>query len=308
MKVLVIGGTGTLAKSLIPLLLRDDRIQRIRILSRGEHAQSELREKYRGERMDFFIGDVRDRERILMASEGCDQVYHFAANKEVDTAEYNPFEAVLTNIIGTQNVIRAVRKNEIKKAIFTSSDKACEPINLYGATKLVAEKMFIQSNIGYHKSRYACVRYGNVLASQGSVVERWRQGVRSITDPTMTRFFWSPDQAARFVMDAMFHMEGGEIFIPKMKATTIQALFQVVVKGGLAQVTGERGGEKQHECLISRHEWDLVTDCGWCWIKWPSMKLFPVKRKGTPVESSSLGYTSDLAVHMDDLQLEELCK
>jgi UDP-N-acetylglucosamine 4,6-dehydratase/5-epimerase len=305
--VLVTGGTGTLAQHLLPMLLADPRIERIRCLSRGEHKQMELAEKYAKERIDFFLGDVRDRERVLLASEGCQQIYHLAAHKGVDSAEYNVTEVTATNILGTHNVITAARQNGVERVMFTSSDKACEPINIYGGTKLVAEKMTIQANIGRHRTRYSACRYGNVLASNGSVVQKWREGWNLMTYPSMTRFFISPHNAAAFVHRAMTEMEGAEVFIPKMKSTTMRDLWDAVCPGKTFAEVGKRPGEKDDECLISKHEVSEVTDIGWAFVRWPEFKLFPSLRKGKPIPYLS-GYTSRLAERFTKLELEDLCR
>ena len=311
---LIVGGTGTLAGALIPLLLSDPRITRIRCLSRGEHKQEEFRERFKGERIDWFLGDVRDKERVLLASEGCEQVYHLAAHKGVDSAEYQPTECIATNVLGTHNVIYAARKNLVGRVIFTSTDKSVEPINIYGATKLVAEKMMVEANVGRHSTRYSVCRYGNVLGSNGSVVQKWRQGWNSVTDPNMTRFFIRPKEAANFVYSGMTYMEGGEVFIPKMKSTTIGELYSCVRKDKTFNIVGVRPGEKFHECLCSKHEADLVTDFGWCFVRWPEFGLFPSRKRGSEVEADLLnqirndGYTSFVAPRFSPEELESICQ
>ncbi len=274
--VLIVGGTGTLGKNCIPILLQNPQIERIRILSRGEHTQMEMHEALSEEarkRIDFFIGDCRDRERMLHASQGAHLVFHFAAMKSVDKAEYDPWEAVQTNIIGTKNVIEACLQNQVEKAIFTSTDKAVAPLNIYGASKLVAEKLFIQGNIGKSRTRFSVMRYGNVIGSNGSVLTKWKTKIEAgkkieITDAEMTRFFISPKNAAKFVVDSSERATGGEVFIPKMKSCTMinlaRALFTYlgVNKSPLdeADFVGIRPGEKMHEVLISSDEVELSTD------------------------------------------------
>jgi UDP-N-acetylglucosamine 4,6-dehydratase len=312
MNVLIIGGTGTLGSAILPVLLSDPRIERIRVLSRGEHKQVELASQLNNNRIDWLIGDVRDRDRIVLASEGCSQIYLFAAVKSVDKAEYDPMEAVLTNIMGAYNTIYAARLNKIQKVLLTSSDKASDPVNCYGATKLVAEKLFIQANIGRHWTRYSVVRFGNQLGSNGSVVQKWRAWHNLMTDPDMTRFWIHPKDAASFVYKCMTSMEGGELFIPKMKSTTMKDLWEVVMGPQKYTVIGDRPGEKKHECLISPNETELVTDLEWCWVKWPSHHLFPVVKRGQKLENGRKlkkeGFTSLNADRFTFEEMKKLCQ
>jgi UDP-N-acetylglucosamine 4,6-dehydratase len=243
---------------------------------------------------------------MLCASEGCHEIYHLAAIKHVDRAEYDPLECVATNIEGTANVIHAARTNKVEKVVFTSSDKAVEPINIYGASKLVAEKLVIQANIGRHRTKYSVCRYGNVVASNGSAIQRWRNGENNVTDPDMTRFFILPKDAAAFVYRAMTEMEGAEVFVPKMKSTTIGELFRCVSQKE-PNIVGVRPGEKKDECLVSKHENGLITDIGWCLVRWPEFNLFPSVKRGTLVSLPS-GYTSMDSQRFTKEELEELCR
>lgn len=312
MIVSLIGGSGTLGKQVVPLLLNNPVIERIRILSRGEHTQMRLAEIFKGKPVDFFIGDVRDAERVKRATERCDAVFHFAAIKSVDGAEYNPWEAVLTNVIGTKNVIEACYANRVSKAIFTSTDKAVEPLNLYGATKLVAEKMFVQANIGRHDTKFSVCRYGNVLASQGSVIEKWAKAIEEnkriqITDEAMTRFFISPKRAAEFVVNCFHEMRGGEVFIPKMKSVSMINLARAYIGPGFkledVDWLGIRPGEKLHEVLVGACETNVTTDCGNKYIRWPETRLFPTEQYGKCIEK---GFTSQNAERFTEGELEEL--
>lgn len=314
----IIGGTGTLAKHVVPILLQNPQIRRIRLLSRGEHAQSELQEKWRNERIDFFVGDCRDRERMEKATEDCSIVFHFAAMKSVDKAEYDPWEAIQTNIEGTKNVIEACLKNQVERAIFTSTDKAVAPLNIYGASKLCAEKLFIQANIGKHRTRFAVCRYGNVLGSNGSVLNKWRTSLErmeplQITHEEMTRFFILPENAAQFVVTSAYQMQGGEVFVPKMKSTTMINLARcfMELQGKKWQLedakwVGVRPGEKMHEVLISDDEVVLTTDAESHYIRWPNENLFPVMQHGKRVTK---GFTSQTAERFSLQELRELiCK
>lgn len=313
---LIVGGTGTLAKQVIPVLLRNPQIERIRILSRGEHAQTEMIEKLeQRNKLDFFIGDIRDPERLLRASDGCDMVFHFAAMKSIDHAEYNPWEAVQTNIIGTKNVIDACLKNEVERAIFASTDKAVAALNLYGATKLVAEKLFIQGNIGRHRTKFSVARWGNMLGSNGSVLNKWKS--RSLlgqslqlTDKEMTRFFILPQRAAEFVVARLYEANGGEVFIPKMKSCTMPGLLEAFSRymgktDTKIEWIGTRPGEKIHEVLISEDEIPLVTDCEDYFIRWPNQNLFPVLRRGAPVDRMFSSFNCE---RFTDQELEELVR
>lgn len=309
MIVLIIGGTGTLGKQVTSILLRNPQIERLRILSRGEHSQMEMQEFYNqgsdGARLDFFVGDVRDRDRIREASKDCNHVYHFAAMKSVDKAEYDPWEAVLTNIEGTKNVIEACKENKVKKAIFTSTDKAVAPLNIYGASKLVAEKLFIQANIGRHETSFGVCRYGNVLGSNGSVFAKWRKRMESgqkipLTHEEMTRFFILPERAAEFVTTSLEQMKGGEIFIPQMKSTTMINLARAFMElhgkdfhMANADWIGIRPGEKMHEVLISEDEKECITHQDDRFIRWPEKNLFPVKRRGRAWTKSFTSYTAE---------------
>ena len=306
--ILIIGGSGTLACNLIPLLLNDCNVSRIRCLSRGEHRQKEAAEIVKSDRCDFILGNVQDLERVHRAMRGCESVFHFAAMKSIERAEYDWEEAIATNIQGTKNVIEACREEGIKRAIFTSTDKAVAPVNLYGATKLVAEKSFIQGNVGNHQCRFSCLRYGNVLASQGSVIETWTKAQTEgrkiqITDPDMTRFFWSPKDAAKFCYERWKEMRGGEIFLPKMKAITMFALMKDLFPNSELEVVGKRPGEKMHETLVSKDEREYVTDCGEYWVRWPSHALFPFSKIGKPIPIGEESYCSDKAFILTEQEI-----
>lgn len=261
--ILVTGGTGSFGQKLIEVLLRDHSAERLIVFSRDEMKQHEMRLRFPEDRFPqirYFIGDVRDERRLVRAFDGVDLVIHAAALKQVPTAEYNPMEAVKTNIDGTRNVIDAALDTGVSRVIALSTDKAVNPINLYGATKLVAEKLVVQSNsyAGRKDTRLACVRYGNVLGSRGSVIPVFKNQMESgklqITDPRMTRFWITLEQGVKFVMDCVARSKGGEIFVPKLSTMKITELADAVAPGVPCEYTGIRPGEKLHEALISEDE------------------------------------------------------
>lgn len=259
--VLITGGSGALGTALVSKLLTM-KIGRIVVYSRGEHRQETMaREFNHDDRLRFFIGDVRDKHRLEMAMRDIDTVIHAAALKVVPTCEYNPFEAVQTNIIGAQNVIQAALRTGVKRAITTSTDKAVNPINLYGATKLAAEKIFVAANnlSGEGGCRFSVVRYGNVLNSTGSVVPYFKALAKEgkplpITNPDMTRFWITLDQAVEFVLAGLVDMLGREIFIPKLPSVRIMDLAEAIAPGKVRKHVGIRPGEKIHEILMTMDE------------------------------------------------------
>lgn len=259
--ILITGGTGSFGHKFVEVVLRDHNPTVVRIFSRGELLQQEMRQKFNNdERLRFFIGDVRDRDRVYRAMNGVDIVVHAAALKQVPTCEYNPIEAVRTNIDGAVNVVDAAIDNGVEKAIAISSDKAVQPVNLYGATKLVMERLFVQANVytGRQKARFSCVRYGNVVGSRGSVVplflEQRKNNEITITDERMTRFWITLEQGVRFVIDRIERMYGGEIFIPKIPSMKVTDLAEAIAPEAKRKITGIRPGEKINEILITEEE------------------------------------------------------
>jgi UDP-N-acetylglucosamine 4,6-dehydratase (inverting) len=262
--ILVTGGTGSFGKKFTQTVLKEHNPKVIRIFSRGELKQQQMREQFQqfpnAEKLRFFIGDVRDRDRLHRAMNGVDIVIHAAALKQVPTCEYNPIEAVRTNIDGAANVIDAAIDNNVEKVMALSTDKAVHPVNLYGATKLVAEKLFIQGNTysGGRKTKFSCVRYGNVMASRGSVIpvfqEQRKIGVVTITDKNMTRFWITQEQAVRFIINCIEKMKGGEIFVPKIPSMKIIDLAEVIAPECKREVIGIRPGEKINEVLLTGEE------------------------------------------------------
>jgi len=258
--ILVTGGTGSFGKKFIETVLKNHEPKKVIVYSRDELKQFEMRQKWpdnNGTLMRYFIGDVRDLERLKRALEGVDIVIHAAALKQVPTAEYNPFEAVKTNIIGAQNVIDAAMQSEVKRVIALSTDKAAAPINLYGATKLTSDKLFIAANNykGWHDIKFSVVRYGNVMGSRGSVIpfflKKSKDGVLPITDDRMTRFNITLQEGVDFVLTSLEKMWGGELFVPKIPSYRITDLAKAIAPDVKREIVGIRPGEKLHEEMIT---------------------------------------------------------
>ncbi len=258
--ILLTGGTGSFGKHFCHYLLNKCKPKVIRVFSRDELKQHEMRQEFDDDRLRFFIGDVRDVERLRRAMEGADYVVHAAALKQVPACEYNPFEAVKTNIHGAQNIIDAAIDVGVEKVVALSTDKAVNPVNLYGATKLCADKLFVQGNAysGDRITRFSCVRYGNVIGSRGSVIpvflRQKEMGVLTVTDERMTRFWITLDEAVELVLNAFRYMQGGEIFIPKIPSMKIIDLARAICPECKVKIIGIRPGEKLHEALTGEDE------------------------------------------------------
>lgn len=271
-KVLIIGGTGTIGQSLLSYILKEGP-EVVRILSRDEHKQFELREKMiRYPNIRYLIGDIRDGDRVARAAEDIDYVFHLAAMKHVPSCEYNPYEAVKTNVIGTENVISAARNAGVKRVIFTSTDKAIAPTNAYGASKLMAERLIAsaQYNSGSHATIFAAVRFGNVMGSRGSVIPLFKSQIIenrriTVTDKTMSRFMMTLNQATELTIKAMITAQGGEIFVLKMPIVSLKDLAEVIVEETAKKINinpksieiaeiGLRPGEKMYEELMTMEE------------------------------------------------------
>lgn len=255
--ILVTGGTGSFGHSFIPMTLKRFNPKKIIVLSRDEMKQWEMAKKFEGDdRVRFFIGDVRDRERLYRALDGVDYVVHAAATKIVPTAEYNPFECIKTNINGAMNLIDACIDKGVKRVVALSTDKASSPINLYGATKLASDKLFVSGNsyAGGHDTRFSVVRYGNVMGSRGSVIPFFMSvkdsGVLPITDPRMTRFMISLEQGVELVWHAFEDMEGGEIYVKKIPSMKVTDVARVISPDAEQKIVGIRPGEKLHEQMV----------------------------------------------------------
>jgi len=259
--VLITGGTGSFGKKFIEIMLKDYQPKKLIIFSRDELKQYEMQAAgFDHPSLRYFIGDIRDRDRLIRAMNGVDIVVHAAALKQVPACEYNPMEAIKTNIMGTSNVMEAALDAGVKKVLALSTDKAVNPVNLYGATKLAAEKLVVQSNAyaAGTATRYSCVRYGNVVGSRGSVVpvflKQRESGKVTITDDRMTRFWLSLEQGVRFVISCIEQMEGGEVFVPKIPSMHVADLARAIAPKAKIDIIGIRPGEKLHEVMISEDE------------------------------------------------------
>ena len=263
-KILITGGTGSLGQALTKRLLKED-VDVIRIFSRDELKQSVMQSELNDTRLRFLIGDIRDKDRLSRALEDIDIVFHAAALKHVPVAEYNPFEAVKTNVNGSQNLIEACLDNNVKIAIGIGTDKAVSPLNTYGATKLLMERIFVSANNyrGNRAIKFICVRYGNVLGSRGSIVPLFTEQIKSgknitITDPNMTRFNITMNEALDLIFRAVKEGKGGEVFVPKLKAYKVgdikDAILELLNSNNETKIIDVRPGEKRHEMLINRDE------------------------------------------------------
>jgi len=276
--ILITGGTGSLGKKMTQIILESYAINKLIIFSRDELKQFEMAQRWNPTKhpIKYILGDVRDRERLMHAFQGVDYVIHAAALKQVPAAECNPSEYIKTNIIGAMNVIDASQYNKVKKVVALSTDKACNPINLYGATKLCSDKLFVAVNAyrDQETTQFAVVRYGNVLGSRGSVIpffkERAQKGVLPITDMRMTRFWITLDQAVHFVIKTLELSKGGEIFVPRIASMKITDLAQAIAPDCKLEEVGIRPGEKLHEILISEDDARNTVEFNECYIIQPN--------------------------------------
>lgn len=254
--ILITGGTGSFGNAFVTKILGTN-VKRIIVFSRDELKQFEMAQRVTDPRIRFFIGDVRDKDRLYRAFDGVDIIVHAAALKQVPACEYNPFEAIRTNVLGAENIIEAAIDRNVKRVIALSTDKAASPINLYGATKLCSDKLFVAANsyVGKKETRFAVVRYGNVVGSRGSVIPFFKKiketGRLPITDPRMTRFWITLEQGVQFVIDSVSRMQGGEIFVPKIPSMSITDLAKAIAPECEIDVIGIRPGEKLHEVMIT---------------------------------------------------------
>jgi UDP-N-acetylglucosamine 4,6-dehydratase (inverting) len=286
--ILITGGTGSFGKHMLRKLLEETDAERVIVFSRDELKQYELSHlpwlKPHDERVRFFLGDVRDPDRLKLAFEDVDVVIHAAALKQVPAAEYNPFEAIKTNVMGAQNVIDAARANKVKRVVALSTDKAAAPINLYGATKLCSDKLFIAANnySGARGTIYSVVRYGNVMGSRGSVIpfflSRRASGVLPVTDERMTRFSITLRQGVEFVMDCLDRMWGGELFVPKIPSYKILDVAAAIAPEAKIEIVGIRPGEKLHEEMITETDALATAEFDNYYVILPSLPLWNIER------------------------------
>lgn len=314
--ILVTGGTGSFGQCFVRTILESSRARKVIVFSRDELKQSRMQVAFaeHDDRLRYFLGDVRDASRLERAFEGVDIVVHAAALKQVPLLEYNPSEAVLTNIIGTQNVINAAIDRDVKKVLLVSTDKAANPANLYGATKMCAERITIRANFySAGRTKFGAVRYGNVLGSRGSLIqiieEQRKTGVVSLTHEDMTRFWITLDQGVKLVCNALERMQGGEIFIPKLPSMRVKDLIAVLAPECEFKIVGIRPGEKMHELLITPEEVRHTREFDDCYAVYAQHMFGSQDRVdigGAPV-SRDFVYASDKnAVWLDEPGLHKL--
>jgi UDP-N-acetylglucosamine 4,6-dehydratase/5-epimerase len=299
--ILITGGTGSFGRACISRICSEHDPAAIRVYSRDELKQLEVQRLYADEeRLRYLIGDVRDLPRLLRASRGVDVVIHAAAMKQVPACEYNPFEAVQTNLIGAENVVTAAIENDVPLTVALSTDKAVNPVNLYGATKLAAEKVFAQANAyaANSVSRFASVRYGNVMGSRGSVIPLFvaqaATGVITITDERMTRFWITLEQAVDFVLNALDRMGGGETFVPRVPSMRVTDMAEAIAPDCDRRVIGIRPGEKLHEVLVTEDESRHAVQTDWGFVILPEYASWPLKEhEGTQELPDGFRYASD---------------
>jgi UDP-N-acetylglucosamine 4,6-dehydratase len=299
--VLVTGGTGSFGRAFTRLMLDELHPAKIIVFSRDELKQHEMRVGgFDHPSLRYFIGDIRDRDRLRRAFAEVDIVVHAAAMKQVAACEYNPIEAIMTNVLGTRNVIDAALDTGVERALFIGTDKAVSPTNLYGATKLCGEKLFVESNAysGASGTRFSCSRYGNVVGSRGSVIPLFKQqretGTITVTDPRMTRFWITLEQGVRFVIHCVEEMHGGEVFVPKLPSMGLKDLADAIAPGCPIEEVGIRAGEKLHEVLVSEDEARHTLEFADMFVIWPTHSWWHGDRwsAGRPLRDG-YSFTSD---------------
>lgn len=299
--ILITGGTGSFGRRFIGRALEHHAPRRVVVFSRDELKQYEFQQELGNDpRVRFFIGDVRDRDRLERAFTDVEVVVHAAALKQVPAAEYNPFEATKTNILGAQNVIDAALDRGVKRVVALSTDKACSPINLYGATKLVSDKLFVAANAyaGGQDTRFTVVRYGNVAGSRGSVIPLFKRlasnGVIPITDERMTRFWITLDQGVDFVIQSLSDMHGGELFVPKIPSMRVIDLARAIAPDARIEKIGIRPGEKLHEEMIGFDDARRTVDAGSYYVLRPDASWYNVTAwDSCPAVPDGFRYASD---------------
>ena len=316
--ILITGGTGSFGRQMLRKLLDETKLKRIVLYARGEFAHFEIQNMLTYEerqRVRFFIGDVRDQDRLLTSMRGVDLVIHAAAQKQVPLAEYNPFECIRTNVIGAENVVQAAIRAGVPRVLALSTDKAVNPINLYGASKLASDKIFVAANSlsAGTQTRFSVVRYGNVLGSRGSVIPYFRKllagGAKQlpITDPRMTRFWITLDQAVAFTLSCVEQMRGGEIFVPKIPSMKITDLADAMAPGIEARIIGIRPGEKLHELMIVDHNAGHTVEMKDRYViepEWETWGRRSFMQDGVPLVAKDFEYSSDK--NTDWISVDEL--
>jgi UDP-N-acetylglucosamine 4,6-dehydratase len=297
--ILVTGGTGSFGKKFIKKILKYP-VRKVIVFSRDELKQYEMAQQYTDPRMRFFIGDVRDKERLYRALDGVDIIIHAAALKQVPACEYNPFEAIKTNVGGAENIIEAAIDRGVEKVIALSTDKACCPINLYGATKLASDKLFVAANayVGGKNTHFSVVRYGNVMGSRGSVIPFFKKmretGRVPVTDDRMTRFWITLDQGVQFVIDNLGRMQGGELFIPKIPSMKVVDLAKAIAPECKIEIVGIRPGEKLHESMITEDDARHSVEFDDYYVIQPEFAWWPKNaEKGSKTLPEGFSYTSN---------------
>jgi UDP-N-acetylglucosamine 4,6-dehydratase len=302
--VLVTGATGSFGQAFLRVLLDEYDPRAVRLFSRDEYKQAQVQEAFgNDERLRFLLGDVRDEARLIRATRGVDVIVHAAALKQVPACEYNPTEAVRTNVTGAENVVTAAIANDVPVTMALSTDKAVNPVNLYGATKLAAEKLITQGNAysGDSPARFANVRYGNVVGSRGSVVPLFRrqarEGVVTITDERMTRFWITLEQAVRFVIRGLEQMTGGEVFVPKIPSTRVTDIADVLAPDAERRIIGIRPGEKLHEVMVTEDESRHAYDAGFAYVIAPEVSSWDFEPPAGDRCTPGFRYASDTNDH-----------
>ena len=317
--VLVTGGTGSFGRKFLRTVLQKYKPKRLVVFSRDELKQYEMQQEFDSDVLRYFIGDVRDVQRLRQATHGIDIVIHAAALKQVPAAEYNPMECIKTNIHGAENVIAAALDNEVEKVIALSTDKAANPVNLYGASKLASDKLFVAANnvVGQRRTRFSVVRYGNVVGSRGSVVPLFRklieQGAKEmpLTDTQMTRFWITLQQGVDFVIKNLARMQGGEIFVPKIPSIRIVDLAKAMAPAAGIRVVGIRPGEKLHEVMCPADDSRLTLEFDDHFVICPSITFFhhvsfSTNRAGETGKPVPQGFEYNSANNPHFLSVEEI--
>lgn len=319
--ILITGGTGSFGRECVRMLLGRYQPKKVIVFSRDEWKQSEMAQQYCSPVMRFFIGDVRDKDRLIQAFNGVDYVIHAAAMKQVPAAEYNPMECVKTNINGAENVIKAALDNGVEKVVALSTDKAANPVNLYGATKLVSDKLFVAANniAGGHRTRFAVVRYGNVLGSRGSVLPFFKKlaaegaDALPITDENMTRFWITLPQGIEFVLKAFERMQGGEVFVPKIPSSRIVDLAKALAPELPQKIVGIRPGEKLHETMCPADDSHLTWEFADHYVIQPAISFveavnYAVNKLGETGKPVARGFEYNSGTNPHFLTVEDIRK